>query len=206
MGNYNYRDKKVYIGIDVHKKTYACASVCDGYIVKKDTMPAEPSALISYIKNNFSEGEIETAYEAGFSGFNLHRQLTCAGIKNIIVNPSSIEIASRDKVKNDKRDAKKIATQLAAGRLKSIYIPTLEQEAKRTTTRLRNSILKLKCQIGLKIKALLFTQGLIKAEDDKVISKKWLNQKLNEVEQLNYPTGFFYAMPYLNIILNDIEH
>lgn len=157
------------------KKTYACASVCGGGVVKKDTMPAEPAVLISYIKNNFSEAEIETAYEAGFSRFNLHRQLICAGIKNIIVNPSSIEIASRDKVKNDKRDAKKIATQLAAGRLKSIYIPTPEQESKHTTTRLRNSILKLKCQIGLKIKSLLFTQELIKVEDNKVIIKKWLN-------------------------------
>ncbi len=116
--------------IKTHKKTYACASICDGDIVKKDTIPAESSALISYIKNNFSGAEIETAYEAGFSGFNLHRQLISAGIKNIIVNPSSIEIISRDKVKNDKRDAKKIATQLAVGRLKSIYIPTSEQEAK----------------------------------------------------------------------------
>ncbi len=34
----NYINKQVYIGIDVHKKTYACASVCDGDIVKKDTI------------------------------------------------------------------------------------------------------------------------------------------------------------------------
>ena len=182
MGNYDYSDKEVYMGIDVHKKTYACVSVSGGYIMKKDTMPAEPSVLIAYIKNNFSNAKLETVYEAGFSGFNLHRKLSEAGIKNIIVNPGSIEVASRDKVKNDKRDAKKMATQLAAGRLQCIYIPILEQEAKRTTTRLRNSIVELRHKVGVKIKALLFTQGFIKAEDDKVINKKWLKQKVEEVQ------------------------
>lgn len=43
MGKYNYTGKKVYIGIDVHKKTYACACICEGEIVKRDTMPAEPN-------------------------------------------------------------------------------------------------------------------------------------------------------------------
>lgn len=86
MGNYNYNNK-VYIGIDVHKKTYVCVSVCDGHVVKKDTMPAEPSVLIAYIKNHFSNTNIETAYEAGFSRFHLHRQLTASGIKNLVVNP-----------------------------------------------------------------------------------------------------------------------
>lgn len=194
MGNYDYKEKAVYMGIDVHKKTYACVSICNGYIVKKDTMPADPSVLIAYIKNNFSNAKLETVYEAGFSGFDLHRKLIEVGVKNIVVNPGSIEIATRDKVKNDKRDAKKMATQLAAGRLNCIYIPSLEQEAKRTTTRLRNSILELRRKIGVKIKSLLFTQGLIKAEDDKVISKKWLAQKVKEVNRLAYPIGFFYTI------------
>lgn len=209
MGNYNYKIHTVYMGIDVHKKTYACASFYEGNIIKKDTMPADPSVLIAYIKNNFVTNKIETAYEAGFSGFHLHRQLVAAGINNIVVNPGSIEIASRDKVKNDKRDAKKIAVQLAAGRLKCIYIPTLEQESKRTTTRLRNSILKLRNKIGLKIKALLFTQGLIQAADDRVVSKKWLAEKLTEVERLNYPIGFFYTIKHYsnqwNNFTNDLQ-
>lgn len=112
MGNYEYSRKHFYIGIDVHKKTYVCVSICNGCIVKRDTMPAQSLALIGYIKNNFVNAEIETAYEAGFSGFYLHRQLIYAGIKNLIVHPGSIEVASRDRVKTDKRNAKKLAIQL----------------------------------------------------------------------------------------------
>lgn len=194
MRKYDYTGKKVYMGIDVHKKTYACVSVCEGKIVKKDTMSASPLSLIAYIENHFSGALIETAYEAGFSGFHLHRQLSEAGIKNHVVHVGSIEIASRDKVKTDKRDAKKIAIQLAAGRLKNIYIPSLEQEAKRGASRLRDNIVKLRHQVGQKIKALLFTQGLIDSEDDTGLSKKWLNAKMAQVEKLNYPIGYYYAV------------
>ena len=70
-------------------------------------------------------------------------------------------MATRDRVKTDKRDAKKIATPLAAGRLHSIYVPTLEQEAKQDASRLSDNIVKLRHQVGQKIKELLFTQGLI---------------------------------------------
>jgi transposase len=183
MGKYDYTGKKVYMGIDVHKKTYACVSICEGEVIKKDTMPANPDTLIAYIKNTFPHGEVFSAYEAGFSGFHLHRKLIEADINNIVVHPGSIEVASRDRVKTDKRDAKKIATQLAAGRLSGIYIPTLEQEAKRSVTRLRDNIVRLRHKMGQKFKALLFTQGLISGDDDSVIGKEWLKAKLAEAQQ-----------------------
>lgn len=66
---------------------------------------------MAYIKNTFPNAEVMSAYEAGFSGFHLHRKLIEAGIKNIVVHPGSIEVATRDRVKTDKRDAKKRATQ-----------------------------------------------------------------------------------------------
>ena len=88
MRKYDYSGKNVYMGIDVHKKTYVCVTVCEGDIVKKDSMPADPSTLIRYIKNQFKATNIETAYEAGFSGFHLHRELTASGIKNQVIHSS----------------------------------------------------------------------------------------------------------------------
>lgn len=40
MNNYDYKNKVIYLGIDVHKKTYSCVGVCEGLMVKSDTMPA----------------------------------------------------------------------------------------------------------------------------------------------------------------------
>src|SRR5262245_44613203 len=195
MGKYDYNGKRIYMGIDVHKKTYACVSICDGEVVKRDTMPAKPAILISYIQNTFSNGEVITAYEAGFSGFHLHQELLKAGITNMVIHPGSIEVASRDRVKTDKRDAKKIATQLSAGRLRCIHIPSLEQEAKRSVTRLRDNIVRLRHKVGQKFKSLLFTLGLIDSEDDRVISKKWLEAKLIEAKN-NLLYEFYYTLEH----------
>jgi len=196
MNQHNYTGKIVYIGIDVHKKTYSCVSICEGQVVKRDTMPAKPDILMNYLNNSFSDAaEINTAYEAGFSGFHLHRYLTSNGINNIVVNPSSIEIASRDKVKTDKRDALKIATQLSAGRLRGVFVPTPEREEKRSITRLRSNILSLRHQVGQQFKSLLFTQGLIDMTDDTVICEKWISKKLKEVVvKTSYTKDFYYTI------------
>ena len=71
----NYNNKKVFLGIDVHKKHYSVTAICDGMVVKKDTISAEPERLVSYFQKYFPGAKIESAYEAGFSGFHLHRFL-----------------------------------------------------------------------------------------------------------------------------------
>lgn len=195
MNNYNYTGKIVYVGIDVHKKTFACVSICEDQIVKRDSMPAKPEILLNYLKNTFfSASQINTAYEAGFSGFHLHRYLISHGINNIVVHPGSIEVASRDRVKTDKRDALKIAKQLSVGRLRGIFIPSQEREEKRSVTRLRTNIAKLRHQVGQQLKSLLFTQGLIIGEDDTRLSSKWISKKLFEVKQQRYSEDFLYSL------------
>lgn len=213
MKTYSYKDKIVYTGIDVHKKTYSCVSICEGSVVKRDTMPAKPELLLRYLKNTFHESaSINTAYEAGFSGFHLHRYLVAGGINNIIVHPGSIEVASRDCVKTDKRDALKIATQLAAGRLHGNVVPSQRREEKRSVSRLRTALMRKRLRAGLQIKALLFTQGLIAVEDDTVLCEKWLVEKLDEVSKANFSDDFCFTINhyanqwrYLSQWVKDVE-
>lgn len=189
----DYTGKTIHMGIDVHKKTYCCVSICDGEVVKRDTMPANAEGLVSYTHKFFSGAKIKSAYEAGFSGFHLHRYLTQKEISNIVVHPASIEVSSRDRVKTDKRDALKIATQLSAGRLRGIYIPSVEQEAKRNVSRLRTKFCQSRTRAGGRLKSLLFTQGLIDGNDNTVICQTWIQKKLLEIEKGNYPGDFYYT-------------
>ena len=177
----NYSGKKVYIGIDVHKKTYAVSVISDREIVKRDKVTAEPEGLVQYIRKYFSGAEVYTAYEAGFTGFYLHRYLEKNGIRSIVVHPASIEISARDRVKTDKRDSLKIAKQLADGRLRGIHVPSEERENFRTMTRTRNAILEHRKRTGNQLKSLLFTYGLIRAEDDSKVSKAWI-KRVREIE------------------------
>lgn len=169
----DYTDKTIFVGLDVHKKTYAVTAIYDGVVVKRDTIKANPETLIAYLKKYFGSGKIKTAYEAGFCGFHLHRALEAAGIENLVVHAAGIE-TSNSRVKTDKRDSEKIAVHLYEGRLKSIHIPTVEREDFRAVTRLRESFCKERVRIGNQIKSLLFLHGLIPADNNKKVSLKWI--------------------------------
>ena len=134
----DYAGKTIFVGIDVHKKTYAVTAICDGIVVKRDTLKASPQILIDYLKKKFDPGKILTAYESGFCGFYLHRALEAVNIKNIVVHAAAIEV-SNDRVKTDKRDSLKIAVHLSQNRLEGIHVPSVEREDFRTLTRLRDS-------------------------------------------------------------------
>lgn len=167
----DYTDKTVYVGIDVHKNSYSVTAVCDKQIVKKDRLAASPLQLIEYCKNKFRGAKIVTAYEAGFCGFSLHRALDSAGIDSCVVHPAGIEVASRERVKNDRGDSIKISTQLADGRLEGIYIPTIQREGYREISRLRETFVCKRVTTAAQIKSFLHRQGLFTELEDRVLSK-----------------------------------
>ncbi len=172
----DYTGKTVFAGIDVHKKTYAVTCICEGMVMKTDTLKATPEELVHYLHKYFKNAQIKTAYEAGFSGFVLHRHLLEEGIDSRVVHAASVEISARDRVKTDKRDSLKLATQLAAGRLKGIHVPSVEREAYREVSRMREKIAEDKRRVGNRIKSLLYRQGLIGPDETPVVSWKWLQK------------------------------
>jgi transposase len=176
-----YTGKTIFVGIDVHKKTFSIAVVCDGAFVKRETLPAVPKKLLSYLLKHFAGAKIISAYEAGFSGFGLHRFLVDQDVNNIVVHAASVEISARDRVKNDKRDALKIAVQLSAGRLKGIFVPTIEMEDRRELTRLRSTFVQDRNRIATRLKLKASFHGLVGSEDCKKVSSQWIT-KIREKE------------------------
>jgi transposase len=166
----DYTNKTIYLGIDVHKLSYSTTVVCDGVVIKHDTFAASPSILLAYCKKAFKGADIKSAYEAGFCGFGLHRFLIDNGIQNIVVHPASIETESRNCKKTDKRDSKKIAIQLAAGRLQGIHVPSQMQENRRYLSRLREQFVKERVRTAIRLKSFLDVNSL--KEGKKRICKK----------------------------------
>lgn len=187
---HDYTGKIIFVGIDVHKRTYSVVVLCDKVIVKRDTICAIPEMLGNYLLKYFAGAEVNSAYEAGFSGFCLHRYLIGLGINNIVVHAASIEIGARDKVKNDKRDALKIAVQLEAGRLKGNFIPSPEMEDNRELTRLRSTFVKDRNRIATRLKHKANCFGLIGPEDHTRVSAEWIRQLLCK----DVPPGLGYTI------------
>ena len=98
--NVNFEGKTVFVGIDVHKKKYHLTAIMDQLVVKKCTVFADPEQVTRSLKEWFSDAaQVFTAYEAGFCGFGFHRKLRSAGIRSIVVNPASIEVAANDRLR-----------------------------------------------------------------------------------------------------------
>ena len=62
----DYKQQTVYLGIDVHKKTYFVTAICNNKIVKRDQISAYPEQLAKYIKKYFKGAKVNTVYETGY--------------------------------------------------------------------------------------------------------------------------------------------
>ena len=174
----------VYVGIDVHRKSYAVAILVEGAIIMKKTMPADSEALVCFLKRTFPLAKIHSVYEAGFCGYGLHRKLVANDITNLVVNPASVQIASRDKVKTDQRDASKLAEHLAAGFLKGIRIRSPEEEYNRLGSRLRETLLKDRKRFMVRARMKLHEFDLLPLEHTGVLTYAYV-QELIHGEQLH---------------------
>jgi transposase len=196
----DFYGKKVFVGLDVHKKSFAVCAVSDGLQVGKVSMPASEVGLLTYLVKTFPGAEIICAYEAGFSGYTLHRYLEGNGVTCFVVHAASIEVSSRDRVKTDKRDALKIASQLSQGRLKSIRVPTLQEEQHRCLSRGREQIVEMRSDIARQIKSKLLYLGLMKPEDSRLICEKYLK----EIENLKLPNDLIFVFRVFAKIWRDL--
>jgi transposase len=128
-----------YIGLDVHKASISVAiaeeSGTPSSYGKVDNDPAAIRTLMTRLGG--PEVELRVAYEAGPTGYALHRQLTTLGIDCMVVAPSLIPKQSGNRVKTDRRDALKLARLLRSGDLTPVWVPDAAHEALRNLVRAR---------------------------------------------------------------------
>ena len=179
--------------MDVHKKSYALSAYCQGQIVKTARTPADPKTVTQSLKRWFPSAHLYSVYEAGFSGYSLHRTLCHEGIKNIVVNPASLEIAVKDRVKTDRLDSRKLGEQLSMGRLKGIYIPEEKEELRRQITRTRRQVVIQIQRVSNQIKGKLFYFGVISGEDDRKVSERYIK----ELEGKKFPEELKFSLGVL---------
>lgn len=174
----SYDGKQIYVGIDVHQKSYTVVARVGQTIVKKWTTAAQPTELATQLLKYFSGGIIHSVYEAGFSGFVLHRELVQHGIDNMVVHAAAVEVAAHNRVKTDKRDAEKLSAQLAAGRLRGIRIPSVAQEQRRMLSRTRQQLVEHRSAIKTQIRMKAHQFGLIDAHDQREMSHRMVQDLL----------------------------
>jgi transposase len=132
------RGEVVHLGLDVHRDTISVGVLpWDREEPSLDKISSDEEAVRRLITRFPDRGALRVCYEAGPTGYDLARMLIRWGVSCDVIAPSLIPKAASDKVKTDKRDARRLARLHRAGELTAINIPTPEQEAVRDLCRAR---------------------------------------------------------------------
>jgi transposase len=127
--------------MDVHKDSIVIAVAREGRDAAQNwkTIPNDWVRLRKILKILVRKGEVlKVCYEAGPTGFGLCRRMREAGIDCIVVAPSLVPGKPGDRVKTDRRDARKLAQFLRSGDLTEVYVPDEAVEAIRDLERARD--------------------------------------------------------------------
>ena len=201
----------VYIGMDVHTSNYTLCSLDPGYGVKKDNYFAEVqftnnfvTNVVNYVTNlkkKLKDCEFVCGYEAGCLGYSTYKDLTKAGIKCVIMAPSTMAVQKGGKkVKNDRRDARVIAQCLAYQTYKEVYVLSEHDEAVRGYLRMRDSHNKALKRIKQQIIAFCTGHGLFSPTKSNwtVAHLKWLKGlKFNDPVEQEIINEYLSSYTYL---------
>lgn len=130
-----------FVGMDVHKESVVIA-VADGYhdpAVVWGTIENSRGAVVkTLLKLAQGCSVFVVCYEAGPTGYGLYRAAREVGLDCRVVAPSLVPRRSGDRIKTDRRDARKLAHFLRSGDLKAVWVPDIETEAIRDLERARD--------------------------------------------------------------------
>src|SRR5919112_2002045 len=133
--------REAFIGIDAAKLRNAVAIADAGregevrFLGEVDASPEGMRRLAAKLAAKYDR--LHFCYEAGPTGYGLHRLLTGLGHSCIVVAPSLIPRRPGDRVKTNRRDAITLARLLRAGELTAVWVPDEGHEAVRDLVRAR---------------------------------------------------------------------
>lgn len=163
----------LYVALELSGKNWRLSMTASGTRFRSATVPvgsiSEVLRAVAKAKEKLEvapAAKVLSCYEAGRDGFWIHRELERAGVVNVVVDPSSIEVDRRQRrAKTDRLDAQKLVMQLMrhaeyGDRLRKVNVPSPEDEDAR---RLVREILRLKKERQshvVRIKSLLALVGV----------------------------------------------
>lgn len=156
--------KIAHVGLDVHKDSIVIA-VAEGDrrdVEEVGMIVHDVQRLLRKLRQIKHRGlDVRCCYEAGPTGFGLYRKLNESGFPCEVIAPSLIPKKSGDRVKTDRRDAKKLAQYYRSGELTPIYVPDERTEAIRDLERSREDAKKAEKVARSHLGKFLLRQGRV---------------------------------------------
>ena len=157
------------VGLDVHR-AQSVAAVLDpvGGELRVECLRGMPCEVVPGFLEALGR-PVRAVYEAGPTGFGLARVAAERGLDVRVIAPGSIPRSPGDRVKTDRRDAKRLVRLFAAGELSFAFVPSEEEErfrdlmrciddARKDLMRSRHRLSKFLLRRGLRFPGRAWTQ------------------------------------------------
>ncbi|HEV2819975.1 MAG TPA: IS110 family transposase [Solirubrobacteraceae bacterium] len=164
-----------WVGMDVHARSThgAAIDVMTGELTRVRFGPGVegPVGWLAGLA-----GPVRGCYEAGPTGYGLHRAAAAAGIEVCVVAPGKTPRGRGDRVKTDRKDAELLARLLLAGSLTEVRVPSVEVEAAREVTRAHDAVRRDLMTARHRVSKLLLRHGRVYPEQSTwtVAHRRWL--------------------------------
>jgi len=175
-----------FVGLDTSKNEVVVAMLVNGrrdFIEWKAPMSkAGVEKLARKIKKE-SVGKVLCCYEAGPGGYDLQRRLKSLGIECVVVAPSLTPRKPGERVKTDRRDARKLAEYLRAGQLTEVEAPTEAEEGVRDLCRAREDAVEDRARVRHRLGKMLDRRGCIYDKG----KRRWTMKHVEWIRRLELP-------------------
>src|SRR5512139_3706111 len=134
-------DVRLWVALDVHKFSIVAATLGpSGGAPELARIETTEKAIRRFIERLGGPDGLAVAYEAGPGGFDLLRLLEGIGVACDVIAPSLVPVRAGDRVKTDRRDARKLVRLFRAGELVFVDPPDRQTEGLRDLMRCRDDL------------------------------------------------------------------
>lgn len=149
-----------FVGMDVHAKSIRVAVVeANGEERDLGEIANREESIRKLVKKLGRVEDLRICYEAGPTGYVLYWQLAKLGVKCEVIAPSLVPVKPGDRVKTDRRDARKLARSYRAGDLTAVWVPDQQHEGLRDLVRGRETAKKDQTRARHRLSKFLLRHG-----------------------------------------------
>ena len=184
------------LAMDVHENTISTGVLepnSDTPVV--DRLSADDESVRRLVARFDEPARVWACYEAGPTGYELARLLRVAGVRCEVIAPSLIPTRPGDRVKTDRRDARRLALLFRAGQLSSVRVPSVAEEAVRDLCRARADMVIDRTRARHRLGKFLLRHGRVWRGGDNWTLKHqaWIRQQRFEERALNATLAHYQA-------------
>jgi transposase len=149
-----------YVGLDVHyRSTAVCILNANGKVVKQVSVRGAWPKMIRVLDD--IERPFSVCYEASCGYGALHDVLRDLAKRVVVAHPGQLRLIFRSKRKNDRVDAKKLATLLFLDQVPPVYVPSVGVRSWRSFIEFRHRLVAKRTRVKNGLRSLLRGHGIV---------------------------------------------